>query len=255
MGLFGWHKCGEATCDAVLFVPLYDAPGRGNNSAEGGPSWAAYEKERARWHALGAGDASLTRCPAHAPRVETEAHDAPGDETMTTMTWDEFREQAVTRAGLHAIGGDPTVRLAYLALGLCGEAGEYGAARYARPYDRAVCLSELGDVAWYLAMIEHATGLRATWPTTDEWPGPLGMAERAGAVAECVKRPMQGRDLPAERFQLALDGVAAELAFEARAHDGMGAVYAANIAKTKARFGEGGFTVAQARALDAEAAR
>ena len=178
---------------------------------------------------------------------------------MTTMTWDEFREQAVTRAGLHAIGGDPTARLAYLALGLCGEAGEYGAARYARPYDRDVCLSELGDVAWYLAMIEHATGLRATWPTTDEWPGPLGMAERAGAVAECVKRPMQGRDLPVERFRSALAALASHVCAAARywtgSDDGMPAVYAANIAKTKARFGEGGFTVAQARALDAEAAR
>ena len=171
-----------------------------------------------------------------------------------TMTWDEFREEAASRAGMHAIGGDVSARLAYLALGLCGEAGEYAHAQSVGDGDTA-CISELGDVAWYLAMIEHATGLRATWPTTDEWPGPLGMAERAGAVAECVKRPMQGRDLPAERFQLALDGVAAELAFEARAHDGMGAVYAANIAKTKARFGEGGFTVAQARALDAEAAR
>ena len=177
---------------------------------------------------------------------------------MTTMTWDEFREQAVTRAGLHAIGGDPTARLAYLALGLCGEAGEYARAIGDGLGDEP-CLSELGDVAWYLAMVEHATGERARWPSSPSAEGSsprrLAIVESACAVAECVKRPMQGRDLPAERFQLALDGVAAELAFEARAHDGMGAVYAANIAKTKARFGEGGFTVAQARALDAEAAR
>ncbi len=79
MGLFGWHRCGEAGCDAVLLVPLYAAPGQCGNGAKGGPSWADYEAERPRWHALDASNESLTRCPEHAPRVETEAHDAPGD--------------------------------------------------------------------------------------------------------------------------------------------------------------------------------
>ena len=37
------------------------------------------------------------------------------------MTWDEFREWASSRAGMHAVNGDLAVRLAYLALGLCGE--------------------------------------------------------------------------------------------------------------------------------------
>ena len=182
--------------------------------------------------------------------------------TMTTMTWDEFREQAVTRAGLHAIGGDPTARLAYLALGLCGEAGEYARAIGDGLGDEP-CLSELGDVAWYLAMVEHATGERARWPSSPSAEGSsprrLAIVESACAVAECVKRPMQGRDLPVERFRSALAALASHVCAAARywtgSDDGMPAVYAANIAKTKARFGEGGFTVAQARALDAEAAR
>lgn len=178
--------------------------------------------------------------------------------TMEAMTWDEFREQAVARAGRHAIGGDLTGRLAYLALGLCGEAAEY--ARAVADDDPEECVSELGDVAWYLAMIEHATGERAAWPAAGgpSSAGGSALMTAAGAVAECVKRPMQGRDLPAERFRAALADVASALALAARywtgSGDGMGAVYTANIAKTKARFGAG-FTVAQARALDAEAKR
>ena len=70
------------------------------------------------------------------------------------MTWDEFRGWAATKAGMHAVNGDLAVRLAYLALGLCGEAGEYERARLSeRPHGDEV-LTELGDVAWYLAMLE-----------------------------------------------------------------------------------------------------
>lgn len=179
---------------------------------------------------------------------------------MTTMTWDEFREQAAARAGLHAIGGDMATRLGYLALGLCGEAGEYARAQAVGDGD-AACISELGDVAWYLAMIEHATGERAPWPVKGGPSSPCvaGVMSAACAVAECIKRPMQGRDLPGDRFRAALADVATSVALAARfwtgSADGMPAVYAANIAKTKARFGEGGFTVAQVRALDAEAGR
>lgn len=178
------------------------------------------------------------------------------------MTWDDFREQAAARAGMHAIGGDMAHRLAYLALGLCGEAGEYSRA-IGEGHGDAPCISELGDVAWYLAMIEHATGERAPWPTEPPTDGAsprrLAIMEHACAVAECLKRPMQGRDLPVDRFRAALADLAAHVHAAARywtgSADGMHAVYAANIAKTKARFGEGGFTVAQARALDAEAGR
>ena len=177
-----------------------------------------------------------------------------------TMTWDEFREEAASRAGMHAIGGDVSARLAYLALGLCGEAGEYALAQSVGDGDTA-CISELGDVAWYLAMIEHATGERAPWPVAGGPSSPcvVGVMMAACAVAECLKRPMQGRDLPTDRLRAALADVAASVALAARfwtgSADGMHAVYAANIAKTKARFGDGGFTVAQARALDAEAKR
>ena len=177
-----------------------------------------------------------------------------------TMTWDEFREEAASRAGMHAIGGDVSARLAYLTLGLCGEAGEYAHAQSVGDGDTA-CISELGDVAWYLAMIEHATGERAPWPVAGGPSSPcvVGVMMAACAVAECLKRPMQGRDLPTDRLRAALADVAASVALAARfwtgSADGMHAVYAANIAKTKARFGDGGFTVAQARALDAEAKR
>ena len=68
MGLFGWHKCGEPGCDAVLFVPLFDAPGQCNNGAEGGPSWGDYEAERAQWHVTPRG--SGERCPAHKPAAK-----------------------------------------------------------------------------------------------------------------------------------------------------------------------------------------
>lgn len=70
MGLFGWHKCGEPGCGATLFVPMFDAPGQCNNGAEGGPSWAGYEAERAQWHEVGARDQSAVRCPAHKPAAK-----------------------------------------------------------------------------------------------------------------------------------------------------------------------------------------
>ena len=171
-------------------------------------------------------------------------------------TWDEFREWASSRAGMHAVNGDLAVRLAYLALGLCGEAAEYERSRYAdRPrFDEM--REELGDVAWYLAMIEHATGERASWPSWAfgaddgvEWPGPLSLPVLAGSIAECVKRPMSGRPFPVDRFRVALAGVAYELAYEALSVGGMGAVIAANVAKLSERYPEG-YTVEKARERD-----
>ena len=172
------------------------------------------------------------------------------------MTWDEFREWASSRAGMHAVNGDLAVRLAYLALGLCGEAAEYERSRYAdRPrFDEM--REELGDVAWYLAMIEHATGERASWPSWAfgaddgvEWPGPLSLPVLAGSIAECVKRPMSGREFPVDRFRAALTGVACELAYDALCVGGMGAVIAANVAKLSERYPEG-YTVEKARERD-----
>jgi hypothetical protein len=60
MGLFGWHNCGVEGCDAVLFVPTFDAP---SPSRPEGPMWAEYERERGRWH-VGRTNAD-TRCPEH----------------------------------------------------------------------------------------------------------------------------------------------------------------------------------------------
>jgi NTP pyrophosphatase (non-canonical NTP hydrolase) len=178
------------------------------------------------------------------------------------MTWDEFREWAATKAGMHAVNGDLAVRLAYLALGLCGEAGEYERACHGRAHPRSdevrdgELREELGDVAWYLAMLEHATCVRVEWPAwafdaqvRAEWPGPLSLYAFTGDVAECVKRPMSGREFPVDRFRAALTGVACELAYDALCVGGMGAVIAANVAKVSARYPEG-YTVEKARERD-----
>ena len=172
------------------------------------------------------------------------------------MTWDEFREWAAARAGMHAVKGDLSMRLAYLALGLCGEAAEYERATFAQRRNSDDERSELGDVAWYLAMIEHVTGERAEWPAwafgSDddlEWPGPLSLPALAGAIAESVKRPMSGREMPTDKLRVALNDVARELAYEATSYGGMGAVMAANVAKIAARYPEG-YTVEKARERD-----
>ena len=173
------------------------------------------------------------------------------------MTWDEFREWAATKAGMHAVNGDLAVRLAYLALGLCGEAGEYERARLSeRPHGDEM-LTELGDVAWYLAMLEHATCVRVGWPSwafshdddAVEWPGELTLPVLAGAIAECVKRPMSGREFPVDRFSVALASVARELAYEAHGLGGMDAVIESNVAKLRVRYPEG-YTVERARERD-----
>lgn len=173
------------------------------------------------------------------------------------MTWDEFREWAATRAGMHAVNGDLAVRLAYLALGLCGEAGEYERAKFSERPRGDDMLSELGDVAWYLAMLEHSTCVRVEWPSwafsgeddAVEWPGGLTLPVLAGAIAECVKRPMSGRAFPNDRFSVALTSVARELAYEACPLGGMDAVIEANVAKITARYPEG-YTVEKARERD-----
>jgi len=166
-------------------------------------------------------------------------------------TWEEFRTQAVARAGMHAIGGEVSHRLAYLALGLCGETGEAIDTFHAGPI--ADIVTELGDVAWYLAMIEHTTGLRVTWPAADavgrHVPHVATLRRAVLTVAECAKRPMQGRALPLDRMLAALNDVGDSVYWLASSYGGLAAICDANIAKNVARYGDG-FTAEKARGLD-----
>lgn len=165
------------------------------------------------------------------------------------MRWDEFRAQAVARAGMHAVSGEPKHRLAYLALGLCGEAGEVATAKH-----HSNTVEELGDVAWYLAMLEHETGIRTEHhlhAPPDATLGSTGLVIAACAVAEAAKRPVQGRDLPVDRMRDALCLVRRYLEGIAARYGRLSAVLAANVAKNNARYGDG-FTADKARALDAK---
>ena len=80
MGLFGWHKCGEPGCDAVLFVPLFDAKEHG--APEDGASWRAYLAERPTWHLVDESKwhdpvaVASERCPVH----KVMAHEAQGED-------------------------------------------------------------------------------------------------------------------------------------------------------------------------------
>lgn len=164
------------------------------------------------------------------------------------MTWDEFRVQAVARAGMHAVSSESKYRLAYLALGLCGEAGEVATANH------QTIVEELGDVAWYLAMLEHETEIhtqRHINAPPDATLGSAGLVIAACAVAEAAKRPVQGRDLPVDRMRDALCLVRRYLEGIAVRHGRLSAVLAANVAKNHARYGDG-FTADKARALDAK---
>lgn len=62
-------------------------------------------------------------------------------------------------------GREQRERLLNAALGLCGEAGEFGDALkkhvfHAHPLDEAALRKELGDVLWYTALACDALGLR-----------------------------------------------------------------------------------------------
>ena len=176
-------------------------------------------------------------------------------------TWVAFREQAFARSRLDRIApvGSPT-RVGYLALGLCGETGE---AVYAATHadTREGALSELGDVAWYLAMMERESGV---WmpPDTFVFYMPNGRAAvhnvlsrmmmSACACAEVIKRPVQGRDLNREALDMGMRGVTSEMITLAyKLGSTLREVLSINIAKNHARFGAEGFSVERQRELDA----
>ncbi len=177
---------------------------------------------------------------------------------MTPEVWESFRKQAGERSHMDRIApaGSPA-RFAYLALGLCGESAEAIAAIAHENYVRADAVSELGDVAWYLAMVENESGVSVDWPSELEGPRSLQnltgqLTEAACWVAECAKRPLCGREMKQGALKIALDAVAYSLA-QITVNIGvtMPEILAANIAKNHARFGTEGYTVERQRVLDA----
>ena len=76
------------------------------------------------------------------------------------MTLDEYQQLALRTAWVD--GKLPP--LWYLALGLCGEAGELANLvkkheRHGKPFDPDRVADELGDVLWYLAVAAQAAGI------------------------------------------------------------------------------------------------
>ncbi|TAK30959.1 MAG: hypothetical protein EPO40_06095 [Myxococcaceae bacterium] len=172
--------------------------------------------------------------------------------------WEAFRAQAVARSRLNRIAppGNPS-RLGYLALGLCGEAGEaVWAMTEGTPAER---VSELGDVLWYLAMTEVESGVAAEWvsPPRSGFSGSTWrLMHAACAAAECIKRPVQGRELHKDALRLALTGVASALQSMARAaRCTIEEAMAANVEKNHTRFGAEGFSIERQREMDAARAR
>jgi len=73
-----------------------------------------------------------------------------------TMYMNQYQTQALKTAIFP--DEDPTVAIAYLSLGLCGEAGEVAnkikkCIRDGNSYDGIA--DELGDVLWYIAVLAH----------------------------------------------------------------------------------------------------
>ena len=123
------------------------------------------------------------------------------------------------------------------ALGLCGEAGEAEDAALAEDAaalaeDAAALAVELGDFAFYLAMLERALGLEVRSADVVPHAGPLAAAAE---VAECVKRLAVGRGLPRDRAVSALDRAWWGLAnLAGTLPGGLDGVLRANVAKCTA---------------------
>lgn len=75
------------------------------------------------------------------------------------MTFDDYQEKAITTAVYPSYNALP-----YLALGICGEAGEVAEMlkkhlRGDKDLDQEAFVKELGDVLWYLAMLSWELGV------------------------------------------------------------------------------------------------
>lgn len=146
-----------------------------------------------------------------------------------TPYWTNFRAFAPRTAALGALDLPPNHYLAYLGCGLAGEALEVadalatlcrvkdaGKADHV-VHEAAVALrEELGDLAWYLAMIENVAAFPIPWPVTTTavlpYSDPEGMLLRGAAlVAEALKRPILGRALHLDRLHEGLGILASVL--------------------------------------------
>lgn len=83
--------------------------------------------------------------------------------TDELMTLDEYQDFAL--ATWKRTPGDEIDDLAYLALGLNGEAGEVAEhikkrLRHGKELDRDALKKELGDMLWYTAVMAHELGFR-----------------------------------------------------------------------------------------------
>lgn len=181
---------------------------------------------------------------------------------MDPETWGGYRRDMRAFASFqHA---DPSARLSYFANGLVGEAGEALDAVLGGGQD----LDELADVAWYLAMAEEESGLRAAWPgrppmwSAVEPPddglframAAWSMVRAAALAAEEFKRPIAGRDMRGPRASSALDDVALHLDALAWRHGGVAAVLARSRAKIAGRFCGARWSAEAQRARDAAGA-
>lgn len=178
--------------------------------------------------------------------------------------WDAYREEMWNFATYRAkiTGGQPAW-LAYLALGLCGEASELEAATSDQDG-----LEEMADVIWYYGAIERESGIAGAWPepqhdgrATQKVDRPEGGAGKLGGaigrlvtgvsvalwrhqllasacrVAECLKRPIVGRKVDPVRLQKSLDDCAAAIHALAEQHGGLTNVMERSTRKIRGEFG------------------
>lgn len=168
--------------------------------------------------------------------------------------WASYQAEVLLRAGPHATyralanAREIAAVTGYLALGLCGEAREFHAAFLA--CDGIRMRRELGDVLWYLAVLEAASPFSLSWPV-QALPGgmepmaPVGLLVAVCDVAERFKRPMADRPLPPDT-KAVLNVVAGVVAQLAAPMGGLGVVMAESMASVRRRFGEGSYSVERA---------
>ena len=165
--------------------------------------------------------------------------------------WDAFRRQAWERSNLHRYELVGPVAAAYLGLGLVGEIGEYvDETRRVHTSDpTSTAIDELGDVCWYIAMLEAVflTEFSIDWTNTDyHLSAPLSATQvmvlysSAAAVAEQLKRPLLQRDMDHRKLHQKLSYVARLVARLSVMHGGMSAVLSRNIKKNHERYGATG---------------
>lgn len=159
--------------------------------------------------------------------------------------WEAYRRQAWERANFHrySLSGAPLT--GYLGLGLVGELGEFVEAMQ-ESAERAC--DEMGDVCWYLAVIEavYLHEFRIEWTHVGrmiDWSSdglPFELLLGGTKVAEQLKRPLLLRALDHAKLHEGLNRVASITHHISARYGGMSVVLAGNIAKNHARYGATG---------------